>query len=205
MKSTKTDEKRREGGVEMRKFLIVVLALLLLCMAGCAAENRDNGNSVPKPTKQQQKKLDTYYDIVSALTSYTDTGVLQLTDPESGQALTGQAALQYAYFSLLTLEEIENLEPFRTVVWIETRPWATQRVIEESEVCRFFLLFKAVFQTIGIPIGSDRKHYHFKYTYPNGRTYYHHRVDEFYGREWRVWDKCPTEAQRRETPWLSTK
>ena len=104
---------------------------------------------------------------------------------------------------VLTLEALGGLEPFRSVVWIETRPWATQRVIEESEVCRFFLLFKAVFQTIDIPIGSDRKHYHFKYTYPNGRTYYHHRVDEFYGREWRVWDKCPTEAQRRETPWLN--
>lgn len=106
---------------------------------------------------------------------------------------------------MLSLEALGGLEPFRSVVWIETRPWAAQRVMEESEACRFFLLFKAVFQTIGIPIGSERKHYHFKYTYTNGRTYYHHRVDEFYGSEWRVWDKCPTETQRRETPWLSTK
>lgn len=104
---------------------------------------------------------------------------------------------------VLTLAEIGGLEPFRSVVWIETRPWAAQRVMEESEACRFFLLFEAVFQTIGIPIGSERKHYHFKYTYPNGRNYYHSRVDEFYGREWRVWDKYPTDKQREETPWTT--
>lgn len=102
---------------------------------------------------------------------------------------------------VLTLEALSGLEPFRSVVWIETRPWATQRVTEENAAYRFFLLFEAVLQTIGIPIGSERKHYHFKYTYTNGRNYHHHREDEFYGREWRVWDKCPTETQRRETPW----
>lgn len=103
------------------------------------------------------------------------------------------------------MEALGGLEPFRSVVWIETRPWATRRETEENAAYRFFLLFEAVLQTIGIPIGSERKHYHFKYTYTDGRNYYHCRVDEFYGREWRVWDKCPTETQRRETPWLSTK
>ena len=114
---------------------------------------------------------------------------------------------------MLTLEALGGLEPFRSVVWIEfrsvvwieTRLWATRWETEENEPYRFLLLFEAVFQTIGIPIGSERKHYHFKYTYTNGRNYYHCWVDEFYGREWRVWDKCPTETQRRETPWLSTK
>ena len=104
---------------------------------------------------------------------------------------------------VLTLEALGGLEPFRSVVWIETRPWATRRETEENAAYRFLLLFEAVLQTIGIPIGSERKHYHFKYTYTDGRNYYHCRVDEFYGREWRVWDKCPTDAQRRETPWLS--
>lgn len=104
---------------------------------------------------------------------------------------------------VLTLEALGGLEPFRSVVWIETRPWATQRVTEENAAYRFLLLFEAVFQTIGIPIGSERKHYHFKYTYTDGRNYYHCRVDEFYGREWRVWDKCPTAKQREETPWTT--
>lgn len=102
---------------------------------------------------------------------------------------------------VLTLEALGGLEPFRSVVWIETRPWATQRVKEENAAYRFFLLFEAVLQTIGIPIGSERMHYHFKYTYTNGQKYYHHRVDEFYGREWRVWDKCPTDEQREAKPW----
>ena len=104
---------------------------------------------------------------------------------------------------VLTLEALGGLEPFRSVVWIETRPWATQRETEENAAYRFFLLFEAVFQTIGIPIGSERKHYHFKYTYSDGRTYYHCRVDEFYGREWLVWDKCPTDKQREERPWIT--
>ena len=128
----------------------------------------------------------------------TSSGAHSAPPSPEGKAF-GEAA------RVLTLEALGGLEPFRSVVWIETRPWATRRETEENAAYRFLLLFEAVIQTIGIPIGSDRKRYHFKYTYPNGRTYYHHRVDEFYGCEWRVWDKCPTEAQRRETPWLSTK
>jgi len=104
---------------------------------------------------------------------------------------------------VLTLAEIENLEPFKSKVWIEILddgPGAT------TNPARAFLkLFQATFQTIGIPYKTERKHYHFKYTYINGRNYYHWRIGEFYGQTWRVWDKCPTEAQRRETPWLSTK
>ena len=104
---------------------------------------------------------------------------------------------------VLTLAEIENLEPFRAVVWIEILddgPGAT------TNPARAFLrLFQATFQTVGIPYKTERKHYHFKYTYTNGRNYYHWRIGEFYGQTWRVWDKKPTDAQRRETPWLSTK
>ena len=102
---------------------------------------------------------------------------------------------------VLTLAEIENLEPFRSMVWIEILddgPGAT------TNPARAFLrLFQATFQTVGIPYKTERKHYHFKYTYTDGRNYYYHRVDEFYGREWRVWDKKPTDAQREETPWTS--
>ncbi len=104
---------------------------------------------------------------------------------------------------VLTLAEIENLEPFRTVVWIEILddgPGAT------TNPARSFLkLFQATFQTVGIPYKTERKHYHFKYTYTDGRNYYHWRIGEFYGQTWRVWDKRPTETQRRDTPWLSTK
>ena len=64
----------------------------------------------------------------------------------------------------------------------------------------FFLLFKAEFQWIGIPIGSERKHFHFGYEY-RGRKETHKRVDEFYGREWRVWPAKPTEEQRKAVEW----
>lgn len=101
----------------------------------------------------------------------------------------------------LTLEAVNALEPFRTEVWIEERPWATQQVTEESEIYQFFQLFPAVFLTIGIPIGSERKHYHFKYTWRGIAQYNYCRVDEFYGREWRVWLEKPTEKQREATPW----
>jgi hypothetical protein len=104
---------------------------------------------------------------------------------------------------VLTLAEIEVLEPFRSVVWIETRPWATQRVTEESEIYRFYLLFEAVFLIFGVPVDGGRRRYHFRYTYSDGRNYEHHRVDEFYGQEWRVWDKKPTDAQREDTKWLN--
>jgi hypothetical protein len=103
---------------------------------------------------------------------------------------------------VLTLAEIENLEPFKAVVWIEILddgPGAT------TNPARAFLrLFQATFQTVGIPYKTERKHYHFKYTYTNGRNYYHWRIGEFYGQTWRVWDKKPTDAQREATPWLST-
>ena len=100
---------------------------------------------------------------------------------------------------VLTLAEIENLEPFKSKVWIEILddgPGAT------TNPARAFLrLFQATFQTIGIPYKTERKHYHFSYTYTDGRKYYHWRIGEFYGQTWRVWDKCPTEEQRRTTPW----
>ena len=105
--------------------------------------------------------------------------------------------------TVLTLAEIEGLEPFRSVVWIETRPWATQQVTKESEIYRFYLLFEAVFLIFGAPVDGGRRRYHFRYTYSDGREYEHHRVDEFYGQEWRVWDKKPTDAQREATPWLN--
>ncbi len=98
---------------------------------------------------------------------------------------------------MLTLEALGGLEPFRSVVWIETRPWATRRETEENAAYRFLLLFEAVFQTIGIQIGSERKHYHFKYTYTDGRNYYHCRVDEFYGREWRGGGEKPPQKRRK--------
>lgn len=93
----------------MRKWLAVLLAAVLLLVTGCASENRNADNGVPKPTKQQQLQMDAYYDIVSALDVYADTGILQLTDPETEQQLTGQTALQYAYLSLLTMEELDPI------------------------------------------------------------------------------------------------
>jgi hypothetical protein len=102
---------------------------------------------------------------------------------------------------VLTLAEIENLEPFRSVVWIEILddgPGAT------TNPARAFLrLFQATFQTVGIPYKTERKHYHFKYTYTNGRNYYHWRIGEFYGQTWRVWDKKPTDEQMEGTPWTT--
>ena len=131
------------------------------------------------------------------------TATMTSSDPAEGGATfpIGEGLGEPA--RVLTLEALGGLEPFRSVVWIETRPWATRRQTKENAAYRFLLLFEAVFQTIGIPIGSERKHYHFKYTYTDGRNYYHCRVDEFYGREWRVWDKKPTDAQREKTPWTT--
>ena len=93
----------------MRKRLAVLLAAVLLLVTGCTSGKRNADNDVPKPTKQQQLQMDAYYDIVSALTAYAESGVLQLTDPETEQQLTGQAALQYAYVSLLTMEELDPI------------------------------------------------------------------------------------------------
>ncbi len=104
---------------------------------------------------------------------------------------------------VLTLAEIENLEPFRVVVWIEILDDGLGATTNPARA--FLRLFQATFQTVGIPYKTERKHYHFSYTYTDDRKYYHWRIGEFYGQTWRVWDKCPTEAQRRETPWLSTK
>ena len=63
---------------------------------------------------------------------------------------------------VLTLAEIEGLEPFRSVVWIETRPWATQQVTKESEIYRFYLLFEALFRIFGAPVDGGRRRYHFR-------------------------------------------
>ncbi len=136
-----------------------------------------------------------------------DTGVARATRTSS---VSGEAVATFPIGEglgeparVLTLAEIEGLEPFQSVVWIETRPWATQRVTEESEIYRFYLLFEAVFLIFGVPVDGGRRRYHFRYTYSDGRNYEHHRVDEFYGQEWRVWDKCPTDKQREATPWLN--
>ena len=97
----------------------------------------------------------------------------------------------------LTLEQVNGLDMCRSQVWIETKPWPMK---EPNEVCEFFLLFPALFVSIGIPIGSNRRHYHFRYTY-NRHKYGYYRVDEFYGSEWRVWMEKPTDAQREAEPW----
>lgn len=102
----------------------------------------------------------------------------------------------------LTLEELGALVPFRSTVWIETRPWATQQVTEEMESYRFFLLFGAEFLWTGQPIGEERRHYHFKYLWHGVTQYNYCRVDEFYGREWRVWPERPTDEERRTTEWI---
>ena len=144
-------------------------------------------------------------DVFEVLREGSERGTTSSDPPQAAAHLPLKGKAFGNEARVLTLEALGELEPFRSVVWIETRPWATRRETEENAAYRFLLLFEAVFQTIGIPIGSERKHYHFKYTYTDGRNYYHCRVDEYYGREWRVWDKCPTEAQRRETPWLNTR
>lgn len=100
----------------------------------------------------------------------------------------------------LTLAELTAMKPFSSdVVWIETRE--RFEVDVTNPVCRFYLLFPACFTWIGVPIGSERRHYHFKYQYTNGRSYEYKRVDEFYGREWRVWPEKPTEEQREAAKW----
>lgn len=120
----------------MGKFWAVVLVFLLICMSGCAAEERDTDKGLPKPTQQQLQKLDAYYDIVSALTEYSSTGILQLTDPETEQVFTGQAALQYAYLSLLTMEE---MDPFIGTKWHDPDaypqqiPWNRKQVLDSFQ------------------------------------------------------------------------
>lgn len=128
-------------------------------------------------------------------------GQLSITDLLRAMPAPSPAEEPARELKPLTLEELGGLEPFRTEVWIEERPWATQQVTKDSEVYKFFLLFKALFTTIGIPIGSERRHYHFSYTYTDGRRYDHFRVDEFYGREWRVWREKPTDEEREAVPW----
>lgn len=89
-----------------------------------------------------------------------------------------------------TLDGLTTLEPFRTDVWIECRGYTD-----------FFALFRATITTIGEDITTHRRYYHFRYTYTNGKSYTHKRVDEFYGRNWRVWPAEPTEEQRQKTQW----
>ena len=98
----------------------------------------------------------------------------------------------------LTLEQIGGLDMCRSEVWIETK--ARFEVDSTDALCRFLLLFPALFISIGIPIGSERRHYQFKYHY-NGQPYWYNRIDEFYGREWRVWPDKPTEEQREAAKW----
>lgn len=142
-------------------------------------------------------------DVFEVLREGSERGTTSSDQPQAARHLPLKGKAWENEAQVLTLEALGGLEPFRSVVWIETRPWATQRETEENAAYQFLLLFEAVLQSIGIPIGSERKHYHFKYTYTDGRNYYHCRVDEFYGREWRVWDKKPTDAQREETPWTT--
>ena len=95
----------------------------------------------------------------------------------------------------LTLDEVRALEPFRSHVWIENR--------EFGKGC-FLELFPADVSLFGQSIYTGRDVFHFSYTYTNGRRYDHSRVDEFYGREWRVWPDRPTDEERMETPWNET-
>ena len=92
----------------------------------------------------------------------------------------------------LTLDQVRGLEPFRSTVWIENRDFGKGGFLE---------LFQADVSLIGRSIYTNRDVFHFSYTYTNGRRYDHSRVDEFYGREWRVWPDRPTDEERSETPW----
>lgn len=91
----------------------------------------------------------------------------------------------------LTLDEVRGLEPFRTTVWIENRDFGTGGFLE---------LFKAEVGLFGRSIYTMRDTFEFSYVFTNGKKYFHRRVDEFYGREWRVWPDRPTDEERR-TPW----
>lgn len=95
------------------------------------------------------------------------------------------------HISPLTLDQVRGLEPFRSTVWIENRDFGKGGFLE---------LFQAAVSLIGRSVYTNRDVFHFSYTYTDGRRYDHARVDEFYGREWRVWPDRPTDEERR-TPW----
>lgn len=92
----------------------------------------------------------------------------------------------------LTLEQVRGLEPFKSHVWIENREFGKGSFLE---------LFPADVSLFGRSIYTGRDVFHFSYTYTNGRRYDHSRVDEFYGREWRVWPNRPTDEERKAEPW----
>ena len=135
---------------------------------------------------------------------YIVTGQLSMTDILLAEAPAKEPAKEPAEQALkqvlkpLTLEQVNGLDMCRSRVWIETRPYPTK---SPDELYHFYLLFPALFTSIGIPIGSERKHYHFRYTYLDGRNHTYYRVDEFYGKEWRVWPDRPSDTDREATPW----
>lgn len=92
----------------------------------------------------------------------------------------------------LTLDEVRGLEPFRSHVWIENREFGKGDFLE---------LFPADVSLFERSVYTGRDIFHFSYTFANGRRYDHSRVDEFYGREWRVWPDRPTDEERRNQPW----
>lgn len=96
----------------------------------------------------------------------------------------------------LTLTQLNALEPFRSQVWIENR----DRGAMNNPAVRFLRLFPARFITIEID-KDGRRGYQFDYTYTDQRKYKHCRLDEFYGREWRVWPEKPTKAQMEAEAW----
>lgn len=92
----------------------------------------------------------------------------------------------------LTLEQLRNLEPFRATVWIENRDFGKDGFLE---------LFQAEVGVFGRSIHTGRDTFEFSYIYIDGRKHFHRRVDEFYGREWRVWPEKPTDEEREAIPW----
>lgn len=92
----------------------------------------------------------------------------------------------------LKLDQLRGLEPFRSQVWIENRDFGKGGFLE---------LFPADVSLYGRSIETGRDHFHFSYTFTDGRRHDHCRVDEFYGREWRVWPDRPTEEEREAVPW----
>lgn len=119
-------------------------------------------------------------------------GQLSLFDVLMAAPVIEPEPMPVAALAPLTLEQLRNLEPFRAHVWIENRDFGKGGFLE---------LFPAEVGLIGRSIYTGRDIFHFSYTYTNGRRYDHSRVDEFYGREWRVWQDRPTDEERRLTPW----
>lgn len=95
----------------MKKLLLLAMSFVMvlsLCACGKKGASSNEGFLSSQPTEEENEVISMYVDILDALESYVEDGIISIYNPEIEEELEGSQALEYCYVTIQGLRSVDK-------------------------------------------------------------------------------------------------